>query len=46
MRRGCKIDALGLPMRFLHASGDDMNKFFAIVLCVAIPMSVFASDNG
>ena len=23
-----------------------MNKFFAIVLCVAIPMSVFASDNG
>jgi len=23
-----------------------MNKFFAIVLCLAIPMSVFASDNG
>jgi len=23
-----------------------MNKFFAVVLCLAIPMSVFASDNG
>ena len=23
-----------------------MNKFFAVVLCLAIPISVFASDNG